>query len=672
MLERQHYRLSWWRSANDLINWRRFFDINGLIALRMDDEEAFEAVHAEIFRLYAAGIVDGVRVDHIDGLAQPDAYCRKLRARFEQLAKDRDSGESAYIVVEKILASGEQLPQSWRADGTTGYDFMDAASAILHDPAGERPLGKLWERVSGRTADFAVEEIASRRQILRQSFTGQRDAVVHVLSDIARHDLGTRDFAPAAIRRALTEILVHFPVYRIYAVVGSASASDRAYLAQAVEGAVTTCLPGDRTAVSILGRWLLGEAISADVERLQAIALTRFQQLSAPLSAKGVEDTAFYRYGRLISRNDVGFDPRHFACSPAEFHRSATMRAERYPRAMLATATHDHKRGEDVRARLAVLSEVPDEWGASLESWIAGSAALQSMADGVPVPSAGDLAILFETIVGAWPFGVTPDDSTALAVFAERVTAWQQKALREAKLITDWSEPNAAYESAVHAFIARLFADRSGLLAAVAAFARRIGPAGAANGLVQTLLKLTAPGVPDIYQGTDYWDLSLVDPDNRRPVDFDARRRTLKHPSFDELAEHWIDGRIKQALIADVLSIRRAVPRLFSDGAYIPIEAAGPRSEHVIAFARILDDAVVVVLAARLTARILGSGDTLRISSSVWTDTRFDLSAKLSATHLTNVLNPSPRCTTDDGNADLGGIFAQLPVALLTSGVNRE
>jgi malto-oligosyltrehalose synthase len=661
LLDNQHYRLCWWRAANDLINWRRFFDINDLVALRMEDDEAFEAVHATTFRLYEAGIIDGLRIDHIDGLARPHDYCRKLRARLEPMAKARSSAERVYIVVEKILASGEQLPQTWGTDGTSGYDFMDAASAVLHDPAGEEPLGALWERVSGRSAGFDIEEIISRRQILQQSFSAQFDGVVRVLSEIAGRDLRTRDFTRAAIRRCLAEILVHFPVYRIYASVGSASPSDRAFLSEAVERAVTTGLPGDRVLLPVLGEWLLGQAISSDVERLQAIALTRFQQLSAPLSAKAVEDTAFYRYGRLLSRNDVGFDPRHFASSPADFHQNVMARRERYPDAMLATATHDHKRGEDVRARIAVLSEIADEWAAHLDRWIAASAQLGATA----APTPGDLTILFETMVGAWPLDLTLDDSVGLAGYAERLVRWQQKAMREAKLFTDWSEPNGDYESAAQAFVARLFDDRAGLLAAIAAFAHRIAAAGAANGLAQTLLKLAAPGVPDIYQGTDYWDLSLVDPDNRRPVDFEARRRTLKPAPWDALCEHWVDGRIKQALIAQVLAIRQSMPRLFSEGAYVPIEVEGARAAHIIAFARIHGGSVAVTLACRLTAGMRQSQGTLGVLSSLWADTRLVLPAEIRAMPLTNVFDPTAPAIR--GFLDLGATFARLPVALLLS-----
>ncbi|MGB6535513.1 MAG: malto-oligosyltrehalose synthase, partial [Xanthobacteraceae bacterium] len=374
LLEQQHYRLAWWRCANDEINWRRFFDINDLAAIRVEDDEVFEAVHATLLRLYAEGLVDGVRVDHIDGLARPGEYCRRLRARLRALEDNRPPGcpaGPAYLVVEKILGRDEQLPVSWETDGTTGYDFMDEISALQHDGAGEQPLSDLWTQVSGRAAHFRSEEIKARREILQRSFSSQLEATLDALVEITQGDLAMRDISRSALRRCLSEILVHFPVYRIYAEVGRSSAADRAILSRAVSRAAKSCLPGDRWLVELLGNWLIGRPIRPAADSLQTIALTRFQQLSAPLSAKAVEDTAFYRYGRLLSRNDVGFDPSRFASSAEEFHARMQARGSTFPRALLATATHDHKRGEDVRARLAVLSEIADEWSAALRRWLA-------------------------------------------------------------------------------------------------------------------------------------------------------------------------------------------------------------------------------------------------------------------------------------------------------------
>jgi (1->4)-alpha-D-glucan 1-alpha-D-glucosylmutase len=422
LLEAQHYRLSWWRTANDEINWRRFFDINELVAVRIEDDEVFEAVHSTLFRLYAEGLIDGVRVDHIDGLAQPRKYCTKLRARLRALEGARPGdcpAGRAYFIVEKILAHDETLPPSWETDGSTGYDFMDEVSALQHDGRAERPLADLWERKSGRFRDFDREEELARREILQRSFSAQLSRVVRSLYQIAQGDPATRGIARPAIWQVLTEILVHFPVYRIYASVERAAPSDLEFLSQAVARAKTTCLPSDSWLVEILGRWLMGARIRPGADPQQTIALSRFQQLSASLCAKAVEDTACYRYGRLLSRNDVGFAAARFSSTPSEFHRRMQARAADLPHAMLATATHDHKRGEDVRARLAVLSEFAGEWTGAVERWIALCSQHCAAAGAAPVPRAGDIAILLQMIVGAWPPGLQSADRDRLAAYAK-------------------------------------------------------------------------------------------------------------------------------------------------------------------------------------------------------------------------------------------------------------
>jgi (1->4)-alpha-D-glucan 1-alpha-D-glucosylmutase len=667
LLERQYYRLAWWRTANDEINWRRFFDINELAGVRVEDSEVFEAVHANLFRLYAEGLIDGVRVDHADGLSQPEEYCRKLRERLRALENNRPPTAPpgpAYFVVEKVLARNEVLPTHWQTDGTTGYDFMDEASALLHEDAGERPLRELWQDVSGRPGDFDSEEELARRQILERSFSSLRNVVVESLYALAQAHLNTRDYSRAAIQRCLTEILAHFPVYRIYARVDRASRADCAFLSQAIRRAKDTCLPTDRWLLTTLGEWLLGKPIHPTLDRLQNIALERFQQLSAPLCAKAVEDTAFYRYGRLLSRNDVGFDVRQFACSVGEFHRRMQRRAATSPHGMLTTATHDHKRGEDVRARLAVLSELPEEWGRAVKRWIEFSQRFRETADSC-MPSAGDLAILFQTVVGAWPHGLTPTDRSGLSAYCERVARWQQKALREAKLHSDWSAPNEDYERAAHDYVVWLFSGRSELSTEIAEFAQEITAAGAVNGLAQVLIKLTAPGVPDIYQGTEYWDLSLVDPDNRLPVDFAARQRSLDAVPQEELLANWCDGRLKQFLIARVLAERRQSPRLFSAGAYLPLQTSGPMAEYIVAFARSLAKSTAIVAFCRFTLghlhgrreKVLGVVQCKETRVFIPPDVRGDFSDSLVPERKLSV----------GSDIEVGQLLGRLPVAFLTS-----
>lgn len=669
LLEMQHYRLLWWRSANDDINWRRFFDINELAALRVEDEEVFEAVHATIFRLYAEGLIDGIRLDHIDGLSLPKQYCRKLRQRLRAIERARPAASPrgpAYLVVEKIFARDELLPEDWEVDGTTGYDFMDEISCLQHEPSGEQPLGNLWKRASGRTGDFAAEEELARRQILDRSFSAQREAVVQALHAIAQSDLATRDFSRSAIRRCLTEILAHFPVYRTYAEVDRAPASGCRFFSHAIERAKSTCLLSDRWLVETLGSWLSGERIRSDLDALQTSALIRFQQLSAPLCAKAVEDTAFYRYGRLISRNDVGFDAGFFASSVADFHARMQSRAARLPRSMLATSTHDHKRGEDVRARLAVLSELADDWSHAVERWLELAASRCVTVTNTLMPSRGDLAILFQTIVGAWPLGLAITDKDGLSVYATRIAAWQRKALREAKLFSDWSAPNDTYEDAARDFVAWLFSGSSELLVEIEAFARRIAPAGAINGLAQILIKLTAPGVPDIYQGTEYWDLSLVDPDNRSPVDFTARQRTLDAAFPAEATSSWTDGRIKQVTIAKVLAARHRAAKLFSGGAYLPLMMTGPLADHAIAFARTSGSKFAIIVATRKPARLIGDHGTLAIPPERWRSTAIVVPPVFQGATCRSALHRSKEWGLAHDLA-LSEVLHPFPIALLLS-----
>jgi malto-oligosyltrehalose synthase len=577
LLERQHYRLAWWRTAGDAINWRRFFDINGLAGLRIEDAAVFEATHATLFRLYREELIDGVRVDHVDGLADPPGYCRRLRERLHKLAPER----RAWRVVEKILGSGEHLPDDWDVDGTSGYDFMDQVSALLHGKPGGAVLRQFWTEISGRPGEFDVEETWARRDVITRSFAAQLEAVVEALHGIALNDLATRDVTRASIRRGLTALLTHFSVYRSY---GHGQRSDA--LTGAVAGSMHDVAPADRDTLARLERWL-------GVDSMQEVAV-RFQQLSAPLAAKAVEDTAYYRYGVLLSRNEVGADVRRFSETPVEFHAGSLERLQHFPNAMLATATHDHKRGEDVRARLAVLSEIPDEWQRAVRRWFAMNASHRR--DG-PMPAPGDEAMLYQMIVGAWPF-----QDGDLGTYTERLAGWQLKALREAKLATDWTAPNLEYEDAARSFLYTIMSNAE-FVAQAQTFADRIGPAGAVNGLAQTLLKLTAPGVPDFYQGAEYWDLSLVDPDNRRIVDFPSRIAALEadRPPV-ELAANWRDGRVKQAVIHRALTVRREQPELFARGSYRPVVVSGPLSQHVVAFERSNGRANCIVVVPRLLA----------------------------------------------------------------------
>ena len=619
LLEQQHYRLTWWRNAAEEINWRRFFEVSDLAGVRVEEEEVFEATHAHVLKLYAEGLIDGVRIDHVDGLAHPGAYCRRLRKRLEALANERPAGlrTAPYIVVEKILAHEEPLCANWEVNGTTGYDFMNQVGALLHDPQGETQLGWLWQELTGDDKRFADHVRAARRQILNENLVGEFTALANALHAMARCDLVTRDIPLAAIRRVLIELLVAFPVYRSYIHSGACDDPDRQVLELARNGAATHIRAADLPLLETIVRWLSGdstggqvsiagagavsEPLSEEARALQLKVITRFQQVTPPLAAKSVEDTAFYRYGVLLSRNEVGAEPGTFSISMQDFHRSNLTRARTFPHAMLATATHDHKRGEDIRARLAVLSELAEEWGTTVRRWKQEHEPLLTGLEsgGGPdarqevqwVPGAPDELMLYQTIVGAWPLDmldVQQLDKDKLNEFAERIATWQEKALREAKHHSSWTLPNQHYEQICRDFVFRLLDPDSNLdfLDEVITWVCRITPAATANSLVQTLLRLTSPGVPDLYQGTEFWDYSLVDPDNRRPVDYALRRTTLAEGEPDEAWRARPPAQLKQQLIRDVLALRREWPMLFEGGSYIPLETKGPHADKLLAFVR--------------------------------------------------------------------------------------
>ena len=597
LLERQHYRLAWWRMAGDAINWRRFFDITELAGLRIEDPTVFDAVHALPLRLYGEGLIEGLRVDHVDGLADPPAYCRALRRALQEA----DPRRAPWLVVEKILGAGEALQTDWGVDGTTGYEVMNEISALQHDPAGAEPLARFWARVSGRPAKFEAEEEAARREILTRDFAGQLDAAARAFHRLAVADLLTRDLSMPALRRALAALVTAFAVYRTYAADTGAAPSRALAKAKAAE-------PAAGAALDQIGRWLSGQGVvPAD---LRAEAIRRFEQLSAPVAAKAVEDTAFYRYGRLLSRNDVGFDPGRFSTSPAAFARLAADRGQAFPSSLLATATHDHKRGEDVRARLAVLSQIPDLWIEHAGAWLD----LVALDEVQP----GDAHMLHQMMVGAWPLDLAVDDPAGMAAFADRLADWQRKALREAKLRTAWTVPDEAYEAACETYLRRLLCGGDARFRqACARFVGSVAPAGVANSLVQTGLRLTLPGVPDLFQGAEFWDFSLVDPDNRRPVDYTARRTALDaQPS----SPTWRDGAHKQALIARLLGDRRARPDPFT-APLRHLALRGARSAQALAFERASPAGTLLVVAALHGAQACMERGEPLIGADWWADT---------------------------------------------------
>ncbi|MGH8360237.1 MAG: malto-oligosyltrehalose synthase, partial [Pseudomonas sp.] len=459
LLEQQSYRLASWRTAADDINWRRFFDVNELGGLRVERSAVFEATHGKIFQLISEGLIDGLRIDHIDGLADPRGYCRKLRRRVDSLA----SGRHLPIFVEKILGEGETLREDWRVDGTTGYEFMNQLSLLQHDPKGFEPLAELWTRHTERPSSFIEEAWLARQQILNGSLAGDFESVAQALLQVARDDVMSRDLTLGAIRRALQELIVHFPVYRTYISARGRSELDDVFFLQALAGARSTLSEGDWPVLDYLEKWLGGQPWRdrplGRKRKMLKHACVRFQQLTSPAAAKAVEDTAFYRSGVLLSRNDVGFSTEQFSAPLEDFHAVNQQRLRTFPDNLLATATHDHKRGEDTRARLAVLSEAADWYAEQVEQWRPLAARLRSDAN---TPYAGDELILYQVLLGSWPLDLHRDDTEGLADYHQRLWQWQQKALREAKLNSSWSAPNELYEQGVEAFLSRLLLEDAG------------------------------------------------------------------------------------------------------------------------------------------------------------------------------------------------------------------
>ncbi len=668
LLRRQHYVLSDWHEAAQRINWRRFFDVTSLAAIRADRDEVFEATHALPLRLYREGLIDGFRIDHIDGLSDPAQYLARLRRRLELLHGERPQPlalGAPWLVVEKILGHGEVLRGDWSADGATGYKFMDAVSGLLHDPAGEAPLTNLWQGFSGTHDEPATYAYRARKELAESSFAGEVDALNALLVDYAAVAAPEWRIDPLNLHAALTEFLAHFPTYRSYVGEDDADMHDRGVILATLQAIEAQGVHDDGRALTLLVRWLdcAQDELPADADEARQRAhraLQRMQKLLPALDAKSVEDTVFYRYGRLLSRNEVGSWPGQFAMTPAEFHALNLDRALRVPRSMLATATHDHKRGEDSRMRLAVLSELPRLWAATVQRLHGASKDLRMAID---IPSPADELMLYQTLVGAWPLELDPNDRAAIAAFGERIAGWQLKALREAKLLTSWAHPAEAFEQANRAFLDALLGHPQ-IVQMLADLVSRIAPYAALNGLAQTLLRLTAPGVPDLYQGTEFWDLSLVDPDNRRPVDHAARRQALAAAGRPaDLLGHWQDGHIKQALIAAALALRKALPAVFERGAYQRLTVVGPQASSAFAFARRAGNDGVIAIVTRLGVRADKALRLPCVAAANWQGSAVVLPADVPAV-LTDTLGTASLAVVD-GRIALSDVLARLPVALL-------
>jgi (1->4)-alpha-D-glucan 1-alpha-D-glucosylmutase len=599
LLERQQYKLGHWRLASSDINYRRFFDINTLAGLRVEDSGTFDAIHRLVKKLIAEGRLQGLRLDHIDGLRDPAQYFQRLR-RLIRDARGEDA-KPLYMVVEKILGEHEKLPPFTGVHGTTGYEWLNAVTQVLVDGKGLEPLDEVWRQISNMPPRLAPVLKDAKRRVLETLLTSEFTVLTRLLARIAAGHYSTRDFSADSLRQALELYILHFPIYRTYLTSAGPTGHDRALILQTIEKARADWFAADEGIFEFLRDALTMDLIKPGRPAHSAPRVRRFalkvQQFTGPVMAKSLEDTAFYRYHRLLALNEVGGDPSARALSVDAFHEAMKIRAEEWPHGMTATATHDTKRGEDARARLMALAELPGEWTSAVARWKILNAPHLVIKGEMRAPSATFEYMLYQALLGAWPSGER-DDS-----FRERMQAYALKAAREGKQETSWLNPNQAYEAGLRTFIDRIL-DRSTsaeFLSSLETLARRVSLLGALNSLSQITLKATIPGVPDFYQGTEFWDLSLVDPDNRRPVDFKARASVLAAmdaPDWETLVQNWSNGHLKLAWTRSLLKLRTELADVFADGDYEPLQVRGRHRDHIIAFARRRGrDAVITAVA---------------------------------------------------------------------------
>ncbi|MBW3578131.1 MAG: malto-oligosyltrehalose synthase [Actinobacteria bacterium] len=688
LLERQPYELAFWRTGVERLNYRRFFDITDLVGVRVEDPQVFAERHERIFQLIADGAVTGLRVDHVDGLLDPGGYLTTLERQGRSAATGGAHGRSGdgpdatgagegsggghpdrfYVVVEKILEGDEPLPQEWPVAGTTGYEFLNAVNAVLVDGEGLARIEEIYRDVTGRRTAVADTRYRCKVDVLQELFRGEVEGLTRRLVDLAGRIPEVAGVAVEALRETLIALTAAFPVYRTYLSDGHLPARDRARLEHAT-GEVRRRRPDlDGRELVFLERVAALDVpvgIDEDVRRDWREVVLRWQQLTGPAMAKGFEDTTFYVENRLISLNEVGVDPDGIErpAGVSGFHQRVTDRARTWPHAMTATSTHDTKRSEDVRARLAVLTEIPDEWAAAVTRWTASNAHHRRDVDGRTAPDRNEEWLLYQALIGMWP--LHRDDETDVQA---RVRQFAQKAAREAKVNTSWLDPDERYEGTLLGFVDRVLADEE-FVADVRRFVGRVALPGAVNSLSQVLLKLVAPGVPDTYQGTELWDWSLVDPDNRRPVDYVHRRRLLDGvrsavaadpvAAADDAREGWRDGRVKLLVVWRALQQRQARPALLRDGTYEPVVASGVHRDRVVAFLRRDAQEWIAAIAPRCAAAIGAGGWPVR---GTWGDTVVQLPGTAGARELLT----GRVLTLDDGRLRLADAFAHLPVALIS------
>ncbi len=705
LLQNQHYHLADWRTGPERINYRRFFDITDLVSMRMELPEVFRASHEFVLRLVRQGKVNGLRIDHPDGLWDPKQYLERLRASAAGDARGREgvaegggvdrqprdeppdgtSGQPLYVVVEKILTGDELLPLDWPVAGTTGYDFLNRVNGLFVNGANREAFTALYNELTGCAEAFEGVVERGKKQVLSTSFRSELNALADGLAGIAARSRYGQDFTSSQLHSALFEVIAAFPVYRTYVCETTERITLRegAYVRQSLDTA-RAANPGLDPAVFDFVENLLLLSPPSDLDAAGRACCRQFvmklQQLTSPVMAKGLEDTAFYDFNRLISLNEVGGDPNTFGTEPSAFHAHNSIKAERWPHSLLATATHDTKRGEDARARIDVLSEMPEPWHRAVLRWKELNGPRKIFVNGQPAPHPNDEYLLYQALVGAWPSDAAKPE--VLGELRSRVSAYMLKAVREAKARTSWTSPNPAYEDATARFVENVLTRTpdNTFLPDFAEFQRTTAFFGKLNSLAQTLLKMTAPGVPDFYQGTELWDFNLVDPDNRRVVDYELRKRLLEDARdrwnaaaldraefLSRLLRESDNGQVKLWLIWRALGFRLGHRELFDRGGYTPIRVFGARDKHVVAFARTFAERAVVAIAPRLVFELAGGIEQWPLGEAVWADTTVDLSGLPCAGECRDVLTGEVQGRElGSDQLKLAKVLRQFPVALLT------
>jgi (1->4)-alpha-D-glucan 1-alpha-D-glucosylmutase len=693
LLENQAYRLAYWRTASHEINYRRFFDVNTLAGLRVEDPAVFLSIHQLLGRLIHEGRVTGVRVDHPDGLFDPARYFEMLQdLAAESWGIPRAAGSRPlYVVAEKILSGRERLPAGWAVHGTTGYNFINQVNGLFVEPGNARRMRRVYAKVTGRTQTFDDLLYESKRLIMDTAMASELTVLAHALDRIAESNRRSRDFTLNSLRDMLVEVVACFPIYRTYVSEQGWDADDRAALERAIVRARRrnpamestifdffreVLLPRDPADVPLAGRNRRGGYPPAD-EREAAERrrfAMKFQQYTGPLQAKGLEDTAFYRHNVLLSLNEVGGDPSRFGVSAAEFHELNLVRRHDWPYEMTGTSTHDTKLGEDVRARIDVLSEIPDDWEREVAKWMRLNREARAIVDGEPAPDRNDEYRFYQVLLGAWPADVA------------RLQTYMTKALKEGKQHSSWINPNEEYEGAVAAFVERVLTgpEAAAFLPVFLPFHERVARSGLVNSLSQVVLKIASPGVPDFYQGSELWDVNLVDPDNRRPVDFDARQQALdridallaqpapeRGAAIGALLSHWQDGEVKLLVTAAGLRLRSAEAALFLDGDYLSLEVETTVDARAIAFARYsADGRAAIAIAPHLVSRLVSADHPLPLGDR-WRTSRVHLPKSLAGLTYRDVFTGAsvkPMSTAGGAWIFVGEALARLPVALLIGG----